>query len=159
MCFTADYDWRAEVQEVTSGPFDVAVKCDECGKPIAAGEWRKNVYMREREECRECGDSPSRIESDDPAEPCPDSECDFGEVFIYDRCESCDKLERAIKAVELSRGCREQNATPALTDLFEAMVEGEDPADYAAKAAEMFPELVASGYLSRWMDEPEAVSP
>lgn len=120
MCFYHDSDWQAEVSEQTTLTATKPVHCDECRRTIAVGDGYVHVYQQQYEE---------------PLEE--DGDC--GETYDYDRCLDCDRLLRAIAAVEKDRGCPPYSALPALTELREAMEE--DGADYAARAVEMFPDL------------------
>jgi hypothetical protein len=143
MCFYDDGDWTAQVVEDEILVVTAPVKCDECRRPIKPGEWRRHVFMQEHEVCRH---NPAHDDYDGPetdSEDCPEGcEHDFGETFDYDRCQSCDQLIEAIHRHELAVGCHEYESRPSLTELHDAMVEGDGEA-YLAKAEELFPGITA----------------
>jgi hypothetical protein len=140
MCFYHEYDWEAEVYENDVGTAEQPTCCQECDEPIPVGGWVRHIHMRELEHCRE-----SHWLHDYAEEPeCPpDCEHDFGETDDYDRCEGCDKILRAVKAVEEANGCKGDETQPALSMLSEALHDADDASDYVAKALELFPELAA----------------
>lgn len=147
MCFyNDDYEWSASVHEETEGPAEKATRCYECGEPIAAGQWRRHIYQQEDEECRLC----EQEEGFDP-------ECqhDYGETFDYDRCEPCDKVLRAIEAVEKDEGCPEYSRQPMLGELRDVFVHPEDgnAMAYAERAVAMFPEVATVGWFEGVLDE------
>jgi hypothetical protein len=150
VCFFHDYDWYAELCEETEGPAPAPARCGECRRPIAAGQWRHRVYQQQYEECRACGNGDCECPgADGTGECCRCPVPSFGETAEYDRCESCDKVLRAVEAVELADGCHHDNARPALCGLSEEALNrcNNDHADeYAAKAVELFPEV--AGHLA-----------
>lgn len=146
MCFYPDYDWTASVVETTPGTVDKPTRCDECGKEIQAGEWRLHIAMQEHEECQTCDEFGDSYNEDDPQDPAT-CEHDFGESFDYDRCEACDQILKAIRAVEQKEGCPSYAQQPALCELREVFSEHSGAPVYAAHAIEMFPELGSVPWL------------
>jgi hypothetical protein len=143
MCFTHDYDWRAEVEEDTVTKADRPTICDECRKIIHIGSWLRHVRQQEYEQCQRCEDGDSCDYEENHPE-CAGGDHEHGETFDWDCCEACDKVLRAIKAAELEDGCREWESQPALTQLPEAMFyDRRDGGRYLAKVREMFPEVEA----------------
>ena len=145
MCFYNDCDWYASIQEDKVGVATKDIKCDECHRLIKEGEWVRHIFMQEDEECRNNPES-EYCEGGEEGDSCPpDCEHDYGETFDYDRCETCDQLIEAIHQHELDEGCREDESRPNLTELYEALVEGDGRA-YLAKAETLFPGI--TGRLS-----------
>lgn len=146
MCFdTSECDWYAAVQIVTSGVSPLAARCGECGVCIAPFAWRRHIYQQECEECQRCEELPAGEECE---------EHDYGETCVYDRCENCDKILRAIEAYELRQGCRSHEATPLIGNLQEELCVNNRPdaGVYAAVALETFPELGQVEWLIRLVE-------
>lgn len=136
MCFyNDDYDWYASVCETTDGASDTETACHECGEKIAAGQWRRHVYQQEHDECQRC----EWEQLDDDEEPC--EQHDYGETYDYDCCESCEKILKAIEALEAEEDCPEHSRRPSLCGLYDEAICEDDDGKYRAKAIAMFPEL------------------
>lgn len=133
MCFyNDDYDWMASVQKETEGAADRETRCDECREVIAAGQWRRHVYLQQYEECRVC-------EWEEADEPC--EKHDYGETFDYDCCETCEKILKAIETLEAAEDCPVYSRRPSLLGLYEEAIVYDDDGKYRTKALQMFPEL------------------
>lgn len=148
MCFSnGDYGWTAEVQVNTSGCSPLQCKCYECRAIIAPYEWRVHIYQQEYEECQRC--ECEKLDDDD--ELCDElcDEHDYGETFEYVRCETCDKILRAIEAFEAREGCPVDERRPALCDLKDELNRWnrDDAPLYAAIAIEAYPELASVPWL------------
>jgi hypothetical protein len=137
MCFNNDYDWYADVWDVTDGENDVPAKCIECGLAIASGEWRRHVYLQEDEECYRCEQGDLK-EGDEPCEV-----HDYGEIFECSICETCCKILKAIEAVEIDEGCPVGSRQPLYGELSQALFDDANCGDgkYAARALAEHPEL------------------
>ena len=142
MCFDNDADWRAEHWDETDGPAGTEAKCFECRAVITAGEWRKNIYLRQYEECQTCEDEWS--DSYQKGVVCDHH--DYGEEFECDRCLSCDKLLRVIKVLEEEEGCPPHAQQPMLGELADAILEDRR---YLPYAVAMFPELARTPWGER----------
>src|ERR1700722_8291329 len=119
MCFVQEAEWKAEVSETTEGPKTVdTTRCSECGMGIDIGEWHKHIEMQEYEECHDCeyGDCDCATKNTEDHE-CQCDPPNYGETFVYDRCEGCEKLLAAIREVEIESGCGEHESVPLLGDL------------------------------------------
>lgn len=142
MCFyNEDYDWIAEVNEVTDGPASQAGKCIECGSAIAIGDTCRTVHQQEHEECQQCEEDGCNAEYDADGNyvPC-DGNHDYGEIFDCLICESCCQLLQAIEAHEIDAGCPPHARQPSYGGLWEETFEDEEAlADYLKRAKEMFP--------------------
>lgn len=157
MCFYNDYDWTASVTETNDGPADAECRCDECGAKIAVGQWRKHVYQQEHECCQICEDNESSEyvaagNYDDAVEAArllDGHACNYGETCDYNRCESCDKVLRAVKAREEREGCPPNARQPALFTMWEELGEHGDAKAYAQEAVSMFPELAGNRHVVR----------
>jgi endogenous inhibitor of DNA gyrase (YacG/DUF329 family) len=145
MCFYFDdYEWTAELIDTKEGPDQSTVTCDECGKNISRGEWRKTVYQQEHEDtsCQFCDGGKA-----DDGDECGD--CDGtgergpGNTFEYHCCEPCEKILRAIETLEIAEGCRPPETRPGYGFLQETLTSTsyDDREKYVAKAIEMFPEI------------------
>lgn len=155
MCFyDDDDDWYASIVEDSVIEVTSPVRCDECGRSIPPGSWRRHIFMQQDEYCRhdpeggryDAGDTAEAMGVDVdalPEEGCPPGcEHDYGETCEYDRCEACDQLIEAIHRHELDEGCREYESRPALEELHQAMWEG-DGAAYLAKAESLYPGITS----------------
>ena len=142
MCFTddQDYEWTASTWEESPGPATKACHCDECGAPIAIGDWCHNIHAEEHDCCQKCEDewSDSYVPEDKREGPC---EHDYGETMDYVRCEACDKVIRAIEAVEIEEGCPPGAQRPAINMLAEELSQHSSAPVYAERAVAMFPEV------------------
>ncbi len=142
MCFYDDADWEANFVDDTTAPAEKPVKCNECRRVIPIGEPVRHIYMQECEVCRH---NPKHDDYDglETEDDCPEGcEHDYGETYDYDRCQTCDQLIEAIHQHELAEGCREWESRPGLTDLCDAMVEGDGEA-YLATAETLYPGITA----------------
>jgi hypothetical protein len=159
MCFIHDdYDWIAQVMDEGDAPAEKDLRCAECHAAIPAGTVRHWVYLQQHEECDRCfGDRDEDCPCPAPkdrwggCEECKCEEPDFGEHFDYDRCTNCERFLRAVQEAEEEAGCRSSEARPGLGTMIEDINNGDrdDAKRYWKKARELFPELVASGYLGR----------
>lgn len=143
MCFYNEYDWTASI--VLDSP-DTATKdthCDECGRPILAGETYRHLFMQEHDECQQC--------NDDDLEDCTCDEPQYGESYNYESCIECSQFLQAIKEVEKEEGCTGDEVSPALGQMIEQVAEigEEESRKYFVRAREKFPALHSSGYLDR----------
>jgi hypothetical protein len=112
MCFYNDYEWCASVWEETEGNLDSSATCDECGRKILPGEWRRHIYQQEDETCSVC-------EYEEPGEPC--EVCDYGETYDYDRCQACEWILEAVESVEEEAGCPPDSRRPMLGEMRQSM--------------------------------------
>lgn len=137
MCFYNDeYDWVAEVHELSMIVIDRDRKCCECGIAIAAGSTCEHIYQQENESCPECDGTD------------PECEHDFGEIFECWTCGDCLKVIKAIEAHEEEEGCPKYARRPSLTQLYqEAFYDHQDAEVYARKCIEMFPELASNQHI------------
>lgn len=150
MCFINEAEWAAQVSEKTKQTAVMAIKCDECRRQISMGAEYVHIYMQEAECCVACenGDCDCDLEG----ECCKCDEPDYGQSFDYDCCLECDKFLQAIEAAEIKAGCSQYEARPMLTEMIEALQEGDEFTErrYVQEALRMFPELKQSGYLG-WL--------
>lgn len=169
MCFyDNDGDWSASVWQETEADSGPAIKCDECGKPIAENEWRRHVFGQEHDSCQICegefsDEFISREEmetelADGDAEwatahlkELAEHKHDYGESFHYDRCRDCDKILQAVEARETDEGCPVNQRRPGLYEMREALWEHEQRKEYAERAISMFPELSEDGFIQELM--------
>lgn len=148
MCFISEPDWYASIANLGVEPVGAPTRCAECGEVIPVGGIVHTIELIEWEECRRCEDG----ECD-----CGDGECcrcaepDFGETFRTRHCDSCHKFLEAIRAAEIDAGCPFDESQPNLGEMRQAIRDaGRDESErYFTRAAALFPELVASGYLGR----------
>lgn len=141
MCFYADSDWSASVQETTEGPAPKATRCSECSAAIAEGDYRYHIWQQEYEECQ-TREEENYIGDNDEEVMVHDCErdkaaCEYGETFNYDCCRSCKTLREAIRKVEEAEGCRGAEAEPAFPCLFDDVSDGEGWDHYAEKFREL----------------------
>ena len=97
--------------------------------------------MQEEEECRRC----EQEDLEEGDEPCVKH--DYGEMCHYTRCEGCDKIIRAIEAVETEEGCPPDARRPGLFGLFDELAEHSSAGMYVERAVVMFPELAGHPQL------------
>lgn len=104
MCFVPsdDYAWYAEVVVVEDGYHETGrnvkrKKCVECGCKILEHHWRRHIHAQQNEDMGDDGT--------------------YGKEADYFQCEKCVALIAAIKEVELSEGCTEQESVPDIGDL------------------------------------------
>lgn len=141
MCFVHDAEWSASVQDVTEGPAE-ATRCDECGEPIAAGEWRRHIFQQQYEECQVCCNP-------------PDCECleamahEYGHTYDYDCCQRCANVLQAVRAREIAEGCPPHGQQPPLAELWDQLTEHQDGLAYVELARQMFPDLAGDELLER----------
>lgn len=144
MCFYNDeYDWTAEVQDVTCERATKLEHCMECGASIIAGQWCKRIHQRQHESCQLCEDD----ESDNYD---PQSECkhDYGETYDYVCCVECAKIQAAIWEYERKEDCPEYARSPTLEGLYEEAFQWHENAEEYKKACvEMFPELAGHRFI------------
>jgi hypothetical protein len=149
MCFwNDDYDWTAEVSEEEEFVASKPTKCQECYRLIPAGETMVHIWMQQYEECHACYDGECE---------CPEGRCCqceepvFGETFDYHRCQECDKFLMAVEAAEVEEGCARHESRPGLGAMASDIMDGdrENIKRYFKRALRDFPELKASGYLTR----------
>lgn len=137
MCFSNEGNWCATIQVDTfwRGLEDTPVSCHECGRTIAAGEWRKHIYQQENEECRIC-------EYED-GPPCEDDEHDYGKTYSGNTCRECLLVLAAIYDLEAKENCPEYSRQPLGGELYEELDNdiryGHN--QYVPHALAMFPEL------------------
>jgi hypothetical protein len=143
MCFYNDYEWYAAIQTDETRTAEKQLACGECGCKIEVGQQYRYIFQQEHEQCDRCF---GYLEQKDQ---CECDEPDLGEQFCICICLECDKFMEAIKAAEVEEGCDGDETQPALGRLFEQIAEVDDVDRYFVKARELFPELEASGYLSR----------
>jgi len=124
MCFVNDYDWFAEICEITTEESDGTIQCCECWGKILKGDKYQRIYMQEHEECSEC-------DGDLSGDEC---EHHYGESVIDSTCLRCDALREAVKAVEQAEGCAPEDSEPCVGELFEAVESMDGWADYALRA-------------------------
>jgi len=172
MCFDNDHDWYASLSEDTTGPATESQRCDECRTKSAIGETCRRIYQQEHEECRICendcsdefidrGEMEKLLGTEDDEwarsqiETLHDHKHDYGETYEYYCCEACDKVRRAVVAREKQEGCPNDSQQPALGELWEALGEHDDRAEYAKHALAMFPELTGLPWLMRLLEERE----
>lgn len=151
MCFTSDDgDWTADIQEIDELPAEKPCKCYECGAEIQAGEVRIFCYFQEHENCTECESG-----YDTDIEPCPEGECDFGNTECFDVCMSCEKIGRAIEAVETERDCPPGSRRPLYGDLHGELcnLDEDERQEYLSRAVAMFPEIAGCKLLTIWDEE------
>jgi hypothetical protein len=149
MCFSTDYDWDAKVVTDETLPATTAVTCGECRRLIPIGEPVRHIFMQEDDWCK-LDRSSERYDGrysddDDDAEGCPhtdEADCDFGETFDFDLCETCCQLIEAIHQHELEEGCDEAESRPACGELYDAMDRDRGPG-YLAKAESLYPGITA----------------
>ena len=159
MCFLDhDYDWYASVSERSTVTLEKPTQCQECRRMMQSGETAHHVYMQEAEECVDCEHGDCECGWNDEAGTfrcCKCPEPSVGNTFDYDCCVECDKFLQAVEAAEIDAGCAISDALPPLTEMMEAIMNGDmdDAKRYFKKAVAMWPELKASGYLGRlWRD-------
>ena len=146
MCFYNDADWYASVCDKEEGPASKSTRCDECGRPIAAGEWSLHIYQQEHEECQVCSEWGDHYDESVIKDQCKH---DYGEVFDYDRCQSCHEILAAIEDVEIKEGCPPHARRPMLCELRDVFCEHSSAPLYAARAIEMFPQLANVEWLTK----------
>lgn len=143
MCFyNDDFEWTAEVCDVTLLPSGIACKCGECGKEISGNEPRTVVKQQEHELCQLCEDKFSDDYAD-PEECEPNVACkhDYGNTFELTYCEDCRKILAAIKAYEEREACPFYAQQPAYGTLWDELSQHEQAQEYLALAVKMFPEV------------------
>lgn len=159
MCFyNDDYDWVAEVYDEQYVRGEQPAKCFDCYREIKAGEWRREIFQLEHEECQICED----IESDLYEDPDEIDEAEgmfgpgehphyYGESWHGVICRECNLLRASIYDLEEKEGCPEYSRQPAFGELQETMADdcsrwGDKK--YIRHALEMFPELTTHKLLS-----------
>lgn len=136
MCFYHEYDWFADVWEMTCHRIGIPGGrrrfCDECRREITPGEWAVEVYAQEYEECQCC-----------EGFECECVEPDFGETQEYLRCRDCARLYEAVRQSELEAGCPAHTSEPPYCQLWEAAfkdVDQEESIKYLRKHRQLFGE-------------------
>lgn len=135
MCFSSEADWYASINVETYWQGDKPCTCEECGREIAVGEWRKNLEQQEREECQIC-------EYED-GEPCADDDHDYGETYSGDTCRECLLVLAAIYEIEEIEKCPEHSRQPQGCQLYDELqhnIDARGP-NYVGYAMLRFPEL------------------
>jgi hypothetical protein len=128
VCFyNDDYDWCPTIYEESEGPVKSTVRCSECNKKILEGQWAKQIYMQEYEECQLC---------EEMDESC---EHDYGNTYDYYGCERCERLREALRLVEEAEGCSGNEAEPGRGTMFTDVGDGEGWDHYAFQHAKLFP--------------------
>lgn len=155
MCFTADYDWYAEVIDRSEPTATGKVICDECRMGIPRGAKYHHVHMEQYENCHDCACDAC----DCPPLPCGGKVCEdgdcrcekpnLGETFDWNCCDNCHRFLEAVRVAEEEVGCGGMESNPPLTKMIESIQEGgaEEAKRYWKKAVQMHPELLGSGYL------------
>ncbi len=162
MCFINDGDWYASVIEHSTYCRPKPLRCTECCRQIRAFEPIHRTFMQEHEECDRCFGG-SEEECSCPisekggtnwcGEPlrdcCQCPEPDYGESFETWRCQDCQDFLEAVKAAEIAAGCDASESQPPYEQMIEYLCEGgaAEAKKYYTKAVEMYPRLVANGYL------------
>lgn len=152
MCFyNDDYDWCAEVHDEHYVRSELPTKCFDCNRAIKAGEWIREIFQLEHEECQICEDPESDLYEDpdeiDEAEGMygpGEHPHYFGESFHGVVCRECCLIRAAIYDLEEKEGCPEDARQPAIGELTETMCEDRSKwgdRKYTKHAIEMFPEL------------------
>lgn len=153
MCFISESEWYADVSE-EGYVFNKNEKerCDECRRPIAAGDRKFEITQQEHEHCQACENGECLCEDQGEWHDCECESPEYGETVEYVRCMDCDWFLAAVKVAELEAGCRESESLPPLGEMVNCVEEsGRGEAEkYFSKAEELFPELAASGYL-KWL--------
>lgn len=157
MCFyNDDYDWSAEVNDVTFVRTEKLNVCEECRRRIEPGEWRRRIEQREHEECQICEDSYSddyisadadsydtKQEHAEALAELAEHKHSYGETYSGATCRECCLLLAAIYDLEEKEGCPEYARQPLGGTLREELHEeayGRE-STYVKHAVEMFPEL------------------
>lgn len=152
MCFSNEHaDWYASIQEESTGCDDNACRCDECGKKILSGEWRRHIFQQERECCEICEDDPDYDEDVADGEPC--HECEYGETYHYNRCLDCDRLLIAVELHEIKEDCPPHARRPMYGELHEVFCEHESNVEYAQQAVAMYPYLKDHKFVKRALED------
>jgi hypothetical protein len=131
MCFLNEYDWYADIHDVSQVKSDGKHRCMECSATIPEGVTCQKTYQRQHEYCDDCG-WVYGVDSDD-------CEHDFGEESEWYTCEVCAAFLEAVKASELEAGCRESESLPLVGGMF-AEIDRESARRYTKKAVAMFPQ-------------------
>lgn len=148
MCFYYDdYDWTADVFEESERVAEQSLTCVECGKGIAAGETHIRIFAQESEECLVC-------EWEEADEPC--EEHDYGETYTARRCQSCERILKAVQSVEVEEGCPPHATRPAIGELDQAFYDHANAETYANRVIEMYPTLADHRWVKHVL-EPEEV--
>lgn len=141
MCFANDYDWIAEVQEESEIPATKPARCIECGVTIPIGETAVHLRQQEHEECYACAEDDRECDCDEP---------DYGETYECWTCLFCNRLRRAVRAVEESHGCNGMDREPLIGDLWDAVRQSDDRGEYFAKAIADYPEITEWFVAKKW---------
>ena len=156
MCFYNDnYDWYAQVNEVTDGPAMKAGTCEECRQPIAVGDQCRSVHQQEHEECQQCDEDSDDAEFDADGNfiPC-DGNHNYGETADFMICESCCQILKAIEAHEIDEGCPPHARQPSYGGLWDETTEDLDAlGKYLARAQTMFPGIESRSRMFQRMHE------
>lgn len=142
MCFYHESAWYAELVETESCQSNGSVMCEECHRIIPEGEGYTHTYIQEHEECQRCynGECACVDDGDCECEECRCDEPEYGESYEYDTCTLCQKVLKAIEAVEIANGCKGEETQPGVGELKTAMWHDEGGA-YAARALQMCPDI------------------
>lgn len=155
MCFyNDDYDWCAEVSEVTYARCERDGRCFECGRRIAAGEWRERTLQQEHEDCQICSEYGDYYDDSVMRELCNH---DYGETFEAEVCRDCLLMLSAIYDLEEIEGCPEESRRPGYGDLMQVLTDEwvyGDEFKYRRHAMEKYPQLVASRVMQRTVPPP-----
>jgi len=164
MCFyeSEDYDWIANVVRETDRLADRPTKCQECGGKIPLGAPIHEVFQQQHELCQICQDDVSENYIGDPDEDSDEESqrqkrlanhvCQYGETYLYRRCESCSQLLDAIEKYEENEGCPPHSRRPALCELRDVFTEHQDAYAYAEAAVGMFPQLWSHPFIVDLLD-------
>lgn len=153
MCFYVE-DCEGYCLDETVGPSDGPRHCDDCGQPVPPGTVCRRLVWGDRSTCRNCG-----CDWDGHAGPCVDEDTeevldahDFGCVSRGTICPRCDRVRDAVRARELSAGCRRDEANPLVGNLWEALEEEGERYGTAVLAA--CPDLIGDPFVRRLLPDP-----
>ena len=145
MCFYIDdYDWTPSVIEIDDITVSEPTRCYDCRRKC--GGVMQRTRMIEHDWCQGCSEG---VDIDDRG----DCRCEQGpsvgctETII--QCLDCVAFRAVIRNVEVSRGCRRDEATP-VDPLFDALPYSarDDVERYITSAERECQNLVENGYLA-----------
>lgn len=158
MCFyDDDCDWLVQVSEENYSRCETADECCDCNRPIQSGEWCRQIYQLEYEECQICEDVESGLYEDpdevDEAEGIygpGEHPHYFGQSWQGTICRECCLVREAIWDLEEKEGCPPYARQPLLGGLREVIHDDLSKwgtRKYVTHAKEMFPELASHKLL------------
>lgn len=135
ICYEGDCDCPDKYEPEPEG---IHINADELQEATrlsdrAPSRWKENPILNEDHQC-----------------VCPEPA--YGESFEYEACDECHKFLETVVLAEIKSGCARSEAHPGYTGMLEMIGEGGwgEAAKYFHEAEQVYPELVASGYL-QWL--------